>query len=132
MKKPNNFFQYASIIFRILNNRILLLTLFILISGMVDLIGITMFAPLLSTITDNLDSNKIKVIDSNVDEIKACQIPFSAEDSYWPNLPTNARGLYVSDNCNLDVKNISIENIIDTPECLIPSEVEIYSDVKFN
>lgn len=78
------------------------------------------------------ESNKIKVIDSNVDEIKACQIPFSAADSYWPNLPTNARGLYVSDNCNLEVKNISIENIIDTPDCLIPSEVEIYSNVKFN
>lgn len=75
------------------------------------------------------ESNKIKIVDSKVDNIISCQIPFNHTDSFWPNLPTNSRCLYVSENCHLSVENLQMKNIKDTPNCLFPSKVELYSDL---
>ena len=76
------------------------------------------------------ESNKIEIVDSKVDNIISCQIPFSHTDSYWPNLPTNSRCLYVSENCNVSFNNLLMKKIEDTPNCLFPSKIELYSDIK--
>ena len=75
------------------------------------------------------ESNKIMLKDSKIDGVTACQTPFSYSDDFWPNLPTNSRGLYVSQKCDVSVDNIRMLNITDTPNCLIPSKIEIYSNV---
>ena len=63
IKSPHNFFQYSNIIFQIMG-RNLYLTFIIFWSGIIDIVGISMFAPLISTITENLSSNKITVATS--------------------------------------------------------------------
>ena len=65
LKNTHNIYECTKIILSILKHKIYLLTFIILCSGIVDIIGISMFAPLLSTITDNLSSNKITRLTSN-------------------------------------------------------------------
>ena len=64
IKSPHNFFQYSNIIFQIMGRKIYILTFIIFWSGIIDIVGISMFAPLISTITENLSSNKITVATS--------------------------------------------------------------------
>ena len=77
------------------------------------------------------ESNKITIKDSKVDKVIACQTPYDFSEEIWPNLPTNSRGLFVSQKCEVSIKNLKMLNITDTPNCLIPSKVEIYGDVNF-
>ena len=47
-----------------MGRKIYILTFIIFWSGIIDIVGISMFAPLISTITENLSSNKITVATS--------------------------------------------------------------------
>tara|TARA_B100001093_G_scaffold520421_1_gene615698 strand:+ start:1435 stop:3387 length:1953 start_codon:yes stop_codon:yes gene_type:complete len=76
------------------------------------------------------ESNKITLSETVINNITSCQIPFNHSDSFWPNLPTNSRGIYISENCNVSSKLLIIDNIKDTPKCLHPSKMELYSDLK--
>lgn len=76
------------------------------------------------------ESIKVKFIDTLIDTVKACEIPFNHNKKFWPNPPTNARGILVNEKCDVSSKNFEIRNIIDTPECILPSKYEIYSFIK--
>ena len=76
------------------------------------------------------ESIKIQVEESLLKDIESCQIPYDFNKSYWPNFPTNSRGIYLANNCSLATKDVVIEGIKDTPDCLIPSKYELYSNIK--
>jgi len=48
----------------------------------------------------------------------------------FPNLPVNARGLFVNTKCDLAVKDIGLANIKDNPGCLNQSDCEFLSVIK--
>lgn len=76
------------------------------------------------------ESKKIQIENSQVEKIIACQIPYEYTKIIWPNLPTNARGLYLGENCDLSTKSLNMKDITDTPNCLLPSDCELYSIIK--
>jgi len=76
------------------------------------------------------ESVKIKVIDTIVDNVECSQIPFDETKSLFPNLPVNARGLFVNTKCDLGVKDLGLANIKDNPDCLNPSDCEFLSVIK--
>ena len=78
----------------------------------------------------NAESNKINIKNTKIENISACQIPFDEKKNVWPNLPTNSRGLFVNNNCDVTIKNFDIKNIIDTPKCILPADCELYSLIK--
>ena len=68
--------------------------------------------------------------ESSIENVVACQIPYEYKKVIWPNLPTNARGLFLGEKCELSTKNLNMNDITDTPGCLTPSDCELYSIIK--
>ena len=73
------------------------------------------------------ESIKIKLKDSIFENIECSQEPFNEKRKLFPNLPVNARGLFVNTKCDLTLKNISLREIKDNPDCLNPSDCEFLS-----
>ena len=76
------------------------------------------------------ESVKIKVTDSIIDNLECSQNNFDETKNMFPNLPVNARGLFVNTKCDLAVKDIGLANIKDNPGCLNPSDCEFLSVIK--
>jgi len=78
----------------------------------------------------NGESIKINFKDSIIENIEACQDNFNFKKSYFPNLPTTARGIIVNSKCDMSLKNINITNIKHTPDSLHQSNCEFYSIIR--
>lgn len=78
------------------------------------------------------ESVKISLKDSICEGIECSQTPFDETKKTFPNLPTNARGIFVNTQCGVNLKNISLRNIKDNPNCLNPSDCEFLSIITQN
>ena len=76
------------------------------------------------------ESIKVRILNSIVENIISCQKEFDSKKPFWPNVPNTARGLFVSNKCDVATKNITLRNIINTPGCINPSNCEFFSVVK--
>lgn len=76
------------------------------------------------------ESNKIKLQDTIVQNIKSSQTPFNSSKEAWPNEGTVARGICVKKNAHVEIDNITFKNIIPTPNCLNEGDTELHSLVK--
>ena len=76
------------------------------------------------------ESIKTRVGNSIIENVSSCQEEFNFNKPFWPNLPNNARGLFVGNNCDVSTKNITLRNIIKTPGCINPADCEFYSIIK--
>ena len=76
------------------------------------------------------ESIKVKISNSIIENVTSCQTEFDYTKPYWPNVPTNARGIFVGNNCDVSTKNITLRNIMKTPGCINPSDCEFFSIVK--
>tara|TARA_B100000524_G_C23632177_1_gene363574 strand:+ start:29 stop:736 length:708 start_codon:yes stop_codon:yes gene_type:complete len=83
-----------------------------------------------SGICINGESIKVSLKNSTVENIKSCQDSFDSKKAVWPNQPTNSRGLVVGAKCDLTTQNLILRNIDQTPNCLVPSDCELYSVIK--
>ena len=83
-----------------------------------------------SGICINGESIKVSLKNSTVENIKSCQDSFDSKKAVWPNQPTNSRGLVVGAKCDLTTQNLILRNIEQTPNCLVPSDCELYSVIK--
>ena len=78
------------------------------------------------------ESIKISIKDSIFEDIECDQTPFNESKPMFPNLPNNARGLFVNTQCGVGLKNISLREIRDNPNCLNPSDCEFLSVITQN
>ena len=76
------------------------------------------------------ESIKVRILNSIVENVSSCQKEFNSSKPFWPNVPTTARGVFVSNKCDVTTKNITLRNIIKTPGCINPSNCEFFSVVK--
>ena len=76
------------------------------------------------------ESIKTKITNSIVENVSSCQEAYDSAKQFWPNMPTNARGLFVGNNCDVSTKNITLRNIVKTPDCINPANCEFFSIIK--